>query len=427
MADFDKQGILQFLLEKSNMTFEDAQSEVTAMRNQKYLKQHTFNIWQANDGRYKTHLPDANGKGGRRLIAKSSREALEKAIIDYYRSIDEGIEQEKITLKSWYPIWFAYKELQTRSSMYMRRIQSDYDNYYKDTSIENIPLCKLDYDILQEWALRIVRDRKMTKRSYYNMAIIWRQGLSYAVQKRIISENPFLSVKVDKKLFEIKRKPADATQVFLTSEQPLIEKEAYNDFQEREHSASLIIPFVFQTGLRLGEVVALKETDIHGDFIHIERMEVRETKKNIDGTWQPQHFIVVDYVKSEAGIRDVFLTSKAKNIITKVLAYNKERNLNDNGFLFLDKAGERIKSKSVDTRLRKYCRKIGIAEKGLHCERRTYISTLIDAQLNINEIRKLVGHESESTTYRSYCYNRLSRTETDNKIEQALGNLCVQA
>ena len=425
MIDFDRQDLLKFLLERSNMTFEDAQAEITAMRNQKYLKQHTFSIWQANDGRYKTRLPDATAKGGRRLIAKSSREALEKAIVDYYRSIDEEVQYKKITLKAWYPIWFEYKSLQTRASMYLRRIQSDYDNYYQGTAIENVPLYKLDYDTLQEWALRIVRDKQLSKRTYYNMAIIWRQGLNYAVQKKIITENPFLPVKVDAKLFASKKKPADETQVFLTSEQPLIEKEAYHDFQEREYSASLVIPFVFQTGLRLGEVVALKETDIHGEFIHVERMEVRETKKNADGTWQPQHFVVVDYVKSEAGVRDVFLTSKAKNIIQTVLAYNKERNLQDKGFLFLDKTGNRIKSKSVDTRLRKYCRKIGISEKGLHAERRTYISTLIDAQLNINEIRKLVGHESESTTYRSYCYNRLSRTETDDKIEQALSNICV--
>ena len=422
MNDYNKE-LLLFLLQKCNMSIEDVQSEIDDMRNKKYLETHSYRIWQAGDGRYKTYLPDENSKGGRRLIAKSTECALEQEIIKYYKSIDEERKLKKVSLCEWFPIWFSYKELQTRSSMYMRRIQSDWDNYYKDNPITNIPLIKLDYDRLQEWALRTVREKELTKKGYYNMAIIMRQGLDYAVQKKIISENPFTAVRIDKKLFKVKRKPADETQVFLTSEQPLIEKEAYLDFQDREHCASLVIPFVFQTGLRLGEVVALKESDIKGDYIHVERMEIRQTKKLTDGTWTPQHFAVVDYVKSEAGERDVFLTSKAKKIIDTVLHYNKEHCFSDNDFLFLDKSGKRIKSKSVDCRLRKYCRKIGIEEKGLHAERRTYISTLIDAQLNINEIRKLVGHESESTTYRSYCYNRLSRTETDNRIELALGNL----
>lgn len=61
-----------------------------------------------------------------------------------------------------------------------------------------------------------------------------------ACQKGIITENPFQKVKIDYKLFFRKRKPDDATQVFLTNEQPEIEREAYEDFQQTENIAAIL-------------------------------------------------------------------------------------------------------------------------------------------------------------------------------------------
>lgn len=120
-----------------------------------------------------------------------------------------------------------------------------------------------------------------------------------------------------------KKKPEDATQVFLTNEQPLIEKEAYKDFECTGVVACLAIPFAFQTGLRLGEIVALKESDIHGNYIHIQRMEVRTVEQMPDGTWSKQEFDVVDHAKSDAGEREVFLSKKAQDILKRIIEANK--------------------------------------------------------------------------------------------------------
>lgn len=134
------------------------------MKNEKYLQIHKYEIWQGNDGRWRTHLPDATSKSERRLIAKSTREKLEKEIIHFYKSMDEQEQAKHITLKTWYQTWLDYKKLQTRSDMYIRRIGSDWDNCYKNDKLVNIPIVNLDYDTLQEWALRIVKDRKLTKK-----------------------------------------------------------------------------------------------------------------------------------------------------------------------------------------------------------------------------------------------------------------------
>ena len=403
---------LQYLLSRCKLTIEDVQSEMENMRNEKYLRSHLYEIWQGKDGRWRTHLPDANSKSERRrLIAKSTREKLEKEIIRYYKSIDEQEQAKKVTLKEWYHTWLDYKKLQTRSDMYIRRIASDWDNYYAGTALINIPITELGYDTLQEWALRIVREKTLTKKQYYNMSLIVRQSLDYAVQKGMIENNPFSRVHIDGKLFQAKKKPKDNTQVFLTDEQPQIEAEAWKDFSETGSVACLAVPLAFQTGLRLGEIVSLKENDIEGNYIHVQRMEVRKVKQLEDGTWSKQTFTVVDYTKSAAGDREVYLSMNAKKILEKVISCNREHGYSDNGYLFLNEKG-RIHSKSVDYRIRKYCRHVGISEKAMHKIRKTYISTLIDSGLNINEIRKLAGHEDERTPYGNYCLNRLTVTHT---------------
>lgn len=414
-------SLLHFLLDKCKMTVEDAESEIEDMKNKVYLENHKFNVWQGKDGRWRTYLPDESNKDKRKMIAKGTREKLDSAVISYYKGVEDKTSERRVTLRTFYQTWLDYKKLKTTSSIYIRRIHNDWEKYYLDDPLIDVPLQKLTYDRLEEWALKKIRTNELTKKQYYNMTVIIRQSLEYAVQKDIIAENPFSRVSIDRKLFHSEKKPADETQVFLTDEQPLIEKEAYKDFQETGDTACLAVPFLYQTGLRLGEIVALKESDITGKYLHIQRTETKQTEQNPDGSWKPIRYAVVGHTKSEAGDRLVYLSSTARTILQLVIQSNQEHGYYDNGYLFLNANG-RIHGRSVDTRIRKYCRYIGIDEKSSHKARKTYISSLIDAGVNINEIRRQVGHEDERTTYRNYCFNRMPQSETENMLEKVLAH-----
>lgn len=77
--------------------------------------------------------------------------------------------------------------------------------------------------------------------------------------------------------------------------------EAFADFQENGHLSSvpLAIPLLFQIGVRIGELVAIKMTDINENYLHIQRMEIKTDKQNNDGSWNPSIRAVVEYTKSE--------------------------------------------------------------------------------------------------------------------------------
>lgn len=421
------QLLLNFLLEQYNLNLEDVLDLQRKMRETEIIQKHieTFStIWQGKNGRWYTYLPDESKTNNRRLLAKSTQEKLNMEIVAYYQAqCKERIEQQ-ITLALFYPTWLKYKALHTEATSYMHRIDNDWYKYYAGTAIVDKPLSDLDKITLDMWAHELIRKYSLTKTQYYNITVIMRQALELAVEKGIIKENPFLKVKVNKKLFRTVKKKADATQVFLVDEQPKIEAEAMQDFVKNGYTACLGIILCFQLGARLGEMVALKWSDIDEEkpnHIHIQRMERKVHAPQPDGTWKSVGYEVANHTKSEAGDRNTYLPTKARKILQIIRTWNEEHGFGDSEYIFLGKDGNRIHNKALDTRIRKYCKRIGISTKSMHKIRKTYISTLVDSNLiNINTIREMVGHEDERTTLNNYTFNRKSDEQTQKNMEAAL-------
>ena len=395
---------------------------------QELLKQHLekYHIWENSKGVFLSYLPAPDKLNNRKPVTAKTKEKLERKIIDFYLDL-ERIEKENSekamlsTLRKIYPYWLQIKSLETTAGSYIRRIDNDWQKYYLDTPVIDEDIRDFTRARLREWALQIIREHSLTKNQYYNMAVIIRQCLDYAVEQGVISENLYNSFKIDGKLFRKIKKPEDSTQVFLTNERPLIEAEAWKDFEQTGCTVALAIPLAFQTGLRLGELVALKSTDVcrDGKYLHIQRMRQKVEKQLPDGSWQPCEWQNADHTKTSAGDRYVFLTEEARRIIRCIIDRNKENDAVYDNYLFL-KNGKNITPRAITTRISKYCRYAGISDKSMHKIRKSYISSLLDAGININEIRKQVGHEDERTTLHNYCFNRNIESENEKEIEKAL-------
>ena len=59
----------------------------------------------------------------------------------------------------------------------------------------------------------------------------------------------------------------------------------------------------------------------------------------------------------------------------------------------------------------------------LQYRRKTFISKMIDASVNLNTIRKIVGHSSEQTTLGNYCYDRYDKSEIYTTITNAFQSI----
>lgn len=256
-------------------------------------------------------------------------------------------KQKKIrTFRQLYPEWLEFKSVHTNSTSYLNRISLDWFKYY-DADMDGLidrPLKELTQLELDRWAHKKIQQYDMTKKQYYNMSVILRQGLEYALQAGYIERNPFRDVKINTKMFRRCKKKPDNEEVFLTDEQPLIEEEMYRRFREEpQNTAPLAVLLDFQIGVRVGEIVALKETDIEGSYIHVQREEVGDFRLLEDRvTFRQKGVKVVDYTKSDAGNRLVYLTEKARKIIQMILDANQKNKESCGTFLFV-KDGKRLK------------------------------------------------------------------------------------
>ncbi|MDD4113104.1 MAG: tyrosine-type recombinase/integrase [Herbinix sp.] len=418
----DNLNLLNEAINSGIINLSDVQEKLDMTKRQILLGRHKFNIWEGKTGYWYTYLPDEKHPRKRRQIKRKTKADLENAIVDFYNADNEEELVKKVTLKSLYYEWLDYKALHMNATTSIRRIDNDWVKYYLNDPIINIPLLQMDSLMLDIWAHKKIKEYEMTRTKYYNMSIILRQSLIYAVDKGILTTSPFEKVKINTKLLRKVKKKDDHTQVYLTNEQQLLEQEAWNDFNsDTSCTTPLAILLVYQTGLRLGELVALKWSDVKGNYLHVQRMEVRHQERREDNTWKSAELILVDHVKSDAGDRHVYLTKSAKQIL-KEARKSAIKNGFINEFIFIDSKGERIHKYAIDKKIRKYCRHIGIMEKSMHKIRKTYISKLIDNDVNINTIRSQAGHEREETTYKNYCFDRLADKYKEDLLERALSN-----
>ena len=76
---------------------------------------------------------------------------------------------------------------------------------------------------------------------------------------------------------------------------------------------------------------------------------------------------------------------------------------------------------SVTKAFYRYCELMGIDPKSSHKARKSFVSSALDGDVNINTVRQMVGHTDERTTLNNYCYDRSTDEEKLRKLTAALG------
>ena len=172
-------------------------------------------------------------------------------------------------------------------------------------------------------------------------------------------------------------------------------------YAETKDTAFLAVKLNLLLGLRVGELVALKFSDVCGQKLHIVREEIRNQETNeVD---------IVEHTKTHTD-RFVVLIPQALDIINSI-PQNSE-------FIFV-RGTKRITARQIAYVLEKYAERQGKKTKSTHKMRKTYASNLNAKGVPLDAIREQLGHSDLQTTM-TYIYNPLTETETYELIKNAL-------
>ena len=369
-----------------------------ATKRDKVKNLHTFAITPPSEKnpRWQTYYKIADGT--RKLIrAQSEEELLDKLIPIYFPEKDI----DNLTFYALYEEWLDYKSTITNSPNTIKRHKQHYKKYLESSSLHQKKISCIDEILLEKECNRIVKDFNLPRKEWCNVKTILNGMFEYAVRKKYLPENPMPKVQIHIKFKQVVRKTGK-TETFNTTELADINSFLDRMYEETSDSSFLAVKVNFLLGLRVGELVSLKWSDLCDEnHLHIVREEIRNQVTNA--------IEVVEHTKTNRD-RFVIVVPKAREI------FNRIEKQGD--YIFM-RDGKRITSIRIASVLRKYARYMGVPLKSSHKLRKTYASNLNAKGVPLDCIREMLGHSSLQTTL-SYIYNPLSESETYNLIAGAL-------
>ena len=174
-----------------------------------------------------------------------------------------------------------------------------------------------------------------------------------------------------------------------------------------EDMASLKIPKDVITGETIPMCIIGMNEDITGNTLTVRRMVEYPSGK------------VIDHTKGAFGDRKIPLIPQAMELIEAARQRQRECGVSDTGYLF-SMRDTPILYTSVTKAFYAYCDRLGIDAKSSHKASKTFISSLLDEDVNLNTVLQSAGHVDERTTLNNYYFDRSSDEEKIAKMKKAL-------
>lgn len=389
--------LLSFLIENDMLDLTAAEHKMNEMNRQKYLDSHNSTVWQGSNGKYYTYVETPSG---RRQITSTSREKMDERLIQFYQKQAETPTLEQVFCE-WMDERLKFNEI---SNGTYDRYTNDFKRYF-NSSIKDHKIKYIGEDELDIFIRSTIVNLELTQKAYSNMRTLIRGIFKYAKRKKYTElsiSTFFQDLELSKRVFR-KNKADPKSQVFLQSEIPMLIK--WLDEHPRVSNYGVIL--ALQTGLRTGELAALKYSDVEGDVLHIQRQEIKY--KGEKG--QLIHEIV-DHCKTDMGDRYIYLTDSALATIKKI------RLLNPFGEYMMTEDDKRVLTNTFNDRLKLACQKLGIPVRSMHKLRKTYGTTLIDNGVDESLIMSQMGHKDISTTRKYYYF---ANKDSDAERKQIRG------
>ena len=235
---------------------------------------------------------------------------------------------------------------------------------------------------IRNWMVAMMNDHLLARSINRKVATL-RKYFKFLVQEGVISFNPASKINTQK---IPKNLPAVVEDVKLTK--MLDDSEVFtNDFKGLRDK--VVIEMLFGTGMRLSELLGVKETDIN----------VYEGTVKVLGKRNKERIIPVNH--------------ELKLLIAQYLELKKSENFSNNSLtLIVTDKGANAYAKLIYLIVQKYLSYISTQDKkSPHVLRHTFATTLLNRGADLNAIKELLGHASLSAT-QVYTHNSVERLKS---------------
>ena len=394
--------MLKYALENGIINIDTIQTKIEMNERLKFLEKHEAKIWQSTDGKWYTYLPDV--KNERRLIKRNSEKALKDAIIDFYKETEEEPTIEVI-FHQWINEKLEYGEIQKQT--YDRYIV-DFHKFFEETGFAEKKIRYIDDITLEHFCKSQIRDKELTSKGWANLRLLIRAIFKFARKRGYTKMDivNFMSyLELSKTMFRhTKKKSSD--NVFNESEM----KQIVEYCLSKPTLSNMAVLFAAYTGMRVGEIVALKWEDVQTDIIYVHRTQV--SYKDENGKYV---HTVKNNAKTEAGNREVVIIPQLRQVLRRLRIINPFTE-----YVFQIDDDKTVLKNTICKNLHIICDNLNIKRRGVHTLRKTFITNMINANVEETIILEQVGHTMLETSKAFYYYNDKMTNYMSDKIQKAI-------
>ena len=348
--------------------------------------------------RVRINYTDASGQQhqiDRVVYGSTEAKTLESQLQKEYRSGSQVSIDTRLTVKSLYDEYMIAKKNDVRITSYdktRRNLERYVIPYLGDTRLD-----RLSAPVLQKWKQTIANQgiSSSTQRNQYGEL---RALLNYAVKMEYITRNPLITVGnfKDKDFTP----PKDKINYYTPEEFLRYITEARKIAEQNntliDWGYYVFFSIAYYTGMRKGEINALKWSDIDGNMINVRR-SVSQKIKGVKFIETPP--------KNKTSYRTIQMPTPLKEILDEHHnRYQSATNVKYSDDLRVCGGNGCLGDTALDNKNREFAKKAGLLHIRIHDFRHSHASLLANEGINIQEIARRLGHSKIEQTWNTYAH-----------------------
>jgi len=234
-----------------------------------------------------------------------------------------------------------------------------------------------DYGMIRSWIINLV-ESKIEALSINRKIACLRSFYKFLLRQEFISKDPMLKIRGLKTKKQLPSFVKEGDMMALLD---------HTDFDRGFSSIreKLVLELFYATGIRLSELISLKENQI----------DLRNQTLKVIGKRNKER--IIPFSKSIVPIINEYISVR-----------NRDVQLKEHGFLFVTDKGEPCYPMLIYRSIKTYLKKTSSEKQSPHVLRHTYATHLLNKGAEINAVKDLLGHSSLAAT-QVYTHNSIEK------------------
>lgn len=335
------------------------------------------NIFRRKDGRWEARYIKEIALDGTKKYGSVYAKTYREVKVKQQMCINKPMvcsNKSRLTIKEVMTEWLYESKNQLKISSY-QKYNTIFQNHIS-SRVGEVQLKYLTSQFFTQFTDNLLLEG-LSRETVNLVLIILGMGLTYAKERYKVTVPEIHLLKTAKA----------QTRVFSESEQQILVQHLLS----QDDIFSLGILLTLYTGLRIGEVCALKWEDITDTTIHISKTMQR--LKNVDGATE----VMILPPKTGSSDRFIPIPTAVKTII--------DQHRQDGGYILTRSNGKFTEPRLLQNKFAKCLAECGVDKANFHTLRHTFATRCIESGVDVKTLSELLGHSDVKTTLNRYVHS----------------------